>query len=52
LDKKNKNLADILRWLIKEKIRCEQQSFFSVDPNDPIKTEKLILEKIKRGSYV
>jgi DNA topoisomerase-6 subunit A len=52
LDKKNKNLADILRWLLKEKIRCEQQSFFSVDPTDPIKTEKLILEKIKRGSYV
>ncbi|MNJ96805.1 DNA topoisomerase VI subunit A [compost metagenome] len=52
LDKKNKNLSDILRWLIKEKVRCEQQSFFSVDPNDPIKTEKLILEKIKRGSYV
>lgn len=52
LDKKNKKLADILKWLIKEKIRCEQQSFFSVDPNDPIKTEKLILEKIKSGSYV
>lgn len=51
-DKKNKNLADILRWLIKEKVRCEQQSFFSVDPNDPIKTEKIILEKIKRGIYV
>lgn len=52
LDKKNKNLSDILRFLIKEKIRCEQQSFFSVDPKDPIKTEKIILEKIKRGSYV
>lgn len=52
LDKKNKGLSDILRWLIKEKIRCEQQSFFSVDPKDPIKTEKLILEKIKSGSYV
>lgn len=52
LDKKNKNLADILRWLIKEKIRCEQQAFFSVDPKDPIKMEKIILEKIKRGSYV
>lgn len=51
-DKKNKNLADILRWLIKEKIRCEQQSFFSIDPNDPIKTEKIIIEKIKSGSYV
>lgn len=52
LDKKNKGLADICRWLIKEKIRCEQQSFFSVDPKDPIKTEKIILEKIKRGSYI
>lgn len=51
-DKKNKNLADILRFLIKEKVRCEQQSYFSVDPKDPIKTEKIILEKIKRGSYV
>lgn len=51
-DKKNKDLADILRFLIKEKIRCEQQSYFSVDPKDPIKTEKIILEKIKRGSYV
>lgn len=52
LDKKNKGLSDILRWLLKEKIRCEQQSFFSVDPKDPIKTEKLILEKISRGAYV
>jgi len=52
MDKKNKGLTDILKWLISEKIRCEQQSYFSVDPNDPIKTEKLILEKIKRGSYV
>lgn len=52
LDKKNKGLADILRWLMKEKIRCEQQSLFSVDPNDPIKMEKIILEKIKKGSYV
>jgi DNA topoisomerase-6 subunit A len=52
LDKKNKGLSDILRWLLKEKIRCEQQSLFSVDPNDPIKMEKIILEKIKKGSYV
>lgn len=52
LDKKNKGLSDILKWLLKEKIRCEQQSLFSVDPNDPIKMEKIILEKIKRGSYV
>ena len=52
LDKKNKGLSDILRWLMKEKVRCEQQALFSVDPNDPIKMEKIILEKIKRGSYV
>ncbi|PWU19189.1 MAG: DNA topoisomerase VI [Bdellovibrio sp.] len=52
LDKRNKGLADILRWLLKEKIRCEQQSFFSVDPKDPLKTEKLILEKIRRSSFV
>lgn len=52
LDKKNKGLADILRWLMKEKIRCEQQSLFSVDPNDKIKMEKIILEKIRTGSYV
>jgi DNA topoisomerase-6 subunit A len=51
-DKRNKGLSDILRWLIKEKIRCEQQSLFSVDPKDPIKMEKIILEKIKNGSYV
>ncbi len=51
-DKKNKDLAEILRWLIKEKIRCEQQSYFSIDPNDPIKTEKIILEKIRKGDYV
>lgn len=51
-DKKNKDLSDVLRWLIKEKIRCEQQSYFSVDPRDPIKTEKIILEKIKRGDYI
>lgn len=51
-DKKNRGVADILRWLIKEKIRCEQQSYFSVDPKDPIKTEKIILEKIKKGWFV
>ena len=40
VDKKNKKLADILRWLIKNKVRCEQQAFFSVDPKDPHMTEK------------
>ena len=51
-DKKNKKLADILKWLLKEKIRCEQQALFSVDPLDPHKTEKIIVEKIRSGSYI
>lgn len=51
-DKKNRRLADILRWLIKEKLRCEQQAVFSVDPKDPQIFEKVIIEKIKSGSYV
>lgn len=51
-DRKNKKLANILHWLVKEKIRCEQQSFFSVDPKDPLGCEKIIVDKIKRGSYV
>jgi DNA topoisomerase-6 subunit A len=50
-DKKNKKLADILHWLIKNKRRCEQQSFFMVAPKDPIMPEKIIVEKIKSGSY-
>ncbi len=52
LDKKNKKLAKILHWLLKEKKRCEQQAFWMVDPNDPLKPEKIILEKIKKGNYV
>lgn len=51
-DKKNKKLADILRWLVKNKIRCEQQAVFSVNPKDPLTPEKIILEKIKNKSYV
>lgn len=51
-DKKNKDLADILRWLVKEKKRCEQQAVFSVDPKDPLILEKVIIEKIKKGVYV
>ena len=51
-DKKNKKLAQILQFLIKNKIRCEQQAFFSVDPKDPIMPEKIILKKIKEGSYI
>lgn len=50
-DKKNKKLADILKWLIKNKVRCEQQALFAVDPVDPLKPEKIILEKIKNKTY-
>ena len=51
-DKRNKKLCEILDWLLKNKKRCEQQAFFSVDPKDPQCFEKILVEKIKRGSYV
>lgn len=51
-DKKNKKLCDILKWLIQEKRRCEQQAFFTVDPRDPTKPEKILLEKIKQKKYI
>ena len=51
-DKKNKGVTNILHWLLKNKRRCEQQAFFSVDPKDPIMPEKIIVDKIKRGDYV
>jgi DNA topoisomerase-6 subunit A len=51
-DKRNKGLSDILHWLLKNKRRCEQQAFFSVDPRDPLMPEKIIVEKIKKGVFV
>ena len=51
-DKKNKGLTDILKWLGVNKRRCEQQSFFSVKPDDPLMPEKIILDKIKRQDFV
>jgi DNA topoisomerase-6 subunit A len=51
-DKKNKDLAAILKWLVKEKKRCEQQAVFSVDPGNPRILEDIIVSKIKKGSYV
>ncbi len=51
-DKKNKQLANVLKWLLKSKRRCEQQSLWMVDSKDPTMPEKIILEKIKSGSYV
>jgi len=51
-DKKNKGLANILKWLLKEKRRCEQQAYFSVDPRDPTMIEQILVEKIRKGNYV
>jgi DNA topoisomerase VI subunit A len=51
-DKKNKGLTHMLEWLLKNKRRCEQQSYFTVDPRDPTMPEKIIVEKIKRGNYI
>lgn len=51
-DAKNKRVASILNFLIKNRIRCEQQAIFSVDPKDPIMPEKIILKKIKEKSWV
>lgn len=51
-DKKNKGLSELLNWLLKNKRRCEQQAYFTVDPRDPTMPEKIIVEKIKKGDYV
>ena len=51
-DKRNKRLAAVLEWLIKNKKRCEQQAYFSVDARDPQIMEKIIVEKIKKGQYL
>lgn len=51
-DKRNRKLAKILEWLIDNKKRCEQQAFYSVNPRDPQAFEKILVEKIRSGSYV
>ena len=51
-DAKNKKVAGLLKWLLVNKRRCEQQSFFMVDPRDPAKPEKILLEKIKKKNYL
>ncbi len=51
-DKRNKGLNQILKWLLENKRRCEQQAYFTVDPRDPTMPEKIIVEKIKRGNFV
>lgn len=51
-DKRNKELRAILDWLVKNKRRCEQQAYFSVDPRDPQIMEKILIDKIKKGEYI
>ena len=51
-DKNNKKLARILKWLIKEKKRCEQQSVFSTDPKNPRVLEEFLVQKIKSKKYI
>lgn len=50
--KRNRGLAKVLEWLLKNKRRCEQQAFFTVNPRDPTMPEKIIVEKIKKGDYI
>ncbi|MBC6415814.1 MAG: DNA topoisomerase VI [Bdellovibrionales bacterium] len=50
--KKNKKLTQILKWLIKEKRRCEQQSVFSINPKNSKVLEEFLVEKIETNSYV
>lgn len=51
-DKKNKKYRDVLDWLLKEKVRCEQQAIYQVYPDDITGPERIINEKIKKGSYI
>jgi len=51
-DKRNKELKAVLEWLVKNKRRCEQQAFISVDPRDPQMMEKIIIDKIQSGVYI
>ncbi len=51
-DKKNADLKGILEWLVKNKRRCEQQSFISVNPRDPQGMEKIIIDKIKKRDFI
>ena len=51
-DQKNKLLARVLKWLIKEKRRCEQQSVFSINPKNPKVLEEFIVQKIKTKNYI
>ena len=51
-NKKNKTLARVLKWLIKEKLRCEQQSVFSTNPKNSKVLEEFLVAKIKSGAFI
>ena len=51
-DKKNKQYRSLLEFLLTSRVRCEQQSLFSVYPNDPTGPERILIDKIKRGDYI
>ncbi len=50
--KRNAGLAKILKWLLAEKRRCEQQAFFMVNPRDFTMPEQILLDKIEKGRFV
>ena len=51
-DRNNKGLARLLKWLLENKRRCEQQALFTVDPRDPTMPEQIIVKKIRAGDYI
>lgn len=51
-NKKQAKLTKILKWLIVEKRRCEQQAVFSTNPKNPQVLEEFLVEKINSGSYI
>lgn len=51
-DKKNKKYRQVLEWLLKEKVRCEQQAIYQVYPNDITGPERIINEKIKNKVFI
>lgn len=55
LDKKNKRFKNVVEWLLKEKVRCEQQAYLSnakLSQSKISPMEVIIVEKIKNGDYI
>ena len=52
-DKKNKKYREVLEWLLKEEIRCEQQSYIGYKTKTNVNgMEFIITDKIKRGNFI